>query len=202
MSALATQIAAQMDFLLRCDHLKTVTRTTRLHDGTRFENSAEHSWHLALAALTLAEHAPADLNIGQTIKLLLIHDLVEIGAGDLSFAADEAQLRLQASREQVAAAELFGTLPDPQAADYLALWQEFEAQRTLESRFARAIDAFQPMLLTWGPGAPGCLEQAPELTQARVLALKAPRLQAFPALWAYAQHLLNEAVERGILRAG
>ena len=190
-----------MEFLLQCDRLKTVVRTTRLHDGSRAENSAEHSWHLALAALTLADHAPAGLETSHTIKLLLIHDLVEIGAGDLSFAASEAQLRLQANREQAAAAELFGLLPEPQAAEYRALWQEFEDQHTVEARFARAIDALQPMLLTWGPGGQGCLDLAPELTQARVLALKAPRLQEFPELWAYARRLLAGAVERGLLKA-
>lgn len=195
MTALNTQLA----FLLACDGLKAVQRTTFLHDGSRAENSAEHSWHLALMALTLAEYAPAGTDLNQVVNLLIIHDLVEIGAGDLPFDCPAEAHAAQQQREQVAADALFGLLPAQQAAQFQALWQEFEEQLTVEARFARALDALHPMLLTWGRGGVGCLERAPELTGERVRKLKEPRLREFPALWQAAQTMLAEAVRAGLL---
>ena len=197
-----TRLAAQLDFLLTCDRLKLVTRTTRLHDGSRAENSAEHSWHLALLALTLGEYAPAGTDVGHVIRLLLVHDLVEIGAGDLHFDAGAEAKAMQVKAEEQAAAQLFGLLPAPQSAEFRALWDEFEAQQTAEARFARALDALQPMLLTWGRGGLGCQAEFPELTQARLLALKEPSLGEFPTLWQAAQHLLAEAEAAGTIAAG
>lgn len=196
-----TRLTAQLDFLLTCDRLKSVTRTTFLHDGSRAENSAEHSWHLALMALTLGEYAPAGTDLERVVRLLLVHDLVEIGAGDLHFDAEAEAKTAQKMAEAAAAEQLFGLLPAPQAADFRALWDEFEAQQTLEARFARALDALQPMLLTWGRGGVGCQASFPELTRARVLALKEPRLGEFPALWQAAQQLLAEAEAAGIMAA-
>lgn len=196
-----TRLTAQLDFLLTCDRLKSVSRTTFLHDGSRAENSAEHSWHLALMALTLGEYAPAGTDLERVIRLLLVHDLVEIGAGDLHFDAGAAAQAAQMKAEEQAAIQLFGLLPAPQAAEFLALWHEFEAQQTTEARFARALDALQPMLLTWGRGGVGCQARFPDLTRARVLALKEPRLSEFPALWQAAQQLLAEAAAAGIVAA-
>ena len=187
------ELSAQLDFLLTCDRLKAVQRTTPLHDGSRPENSAEHSWHLALMALTLEDYALPGTNMGQVIRLLLVHDLVEIGAGDLHFDSDSGSRALQEQAEATAAAELFARLPPPQAAEFLSLWQEFEARQTLEARFARALDALQPMLLTWGPGGRGCREHFPELTHSRLLTLKKQSLRDFPALWDMARQLLQQA---------
>ncbi|MFC3861771.1 HD family hydrolase [Deinococcus antarcticus] len=190
---------AQLSFLLACDGLKAVQRTTFLHDGSRAENSAEHSWHLALMALTLGEYAPAGTDINRVVKLVLVHDLVEIGAGDLPFDRPPTEHAAQQQKEQAAADALFSLLPAQQAAEFHALWHEFEEQVTPEARFARALDALHPMLLTWGRGGVGCMERAPELTRERILTLKGPRLQEFPALWQAAQTLLDEAVESGLL---
>lgn len=194
------RLAAQLDFVLLCDRLKRVQRTTTLHDGSRLENSAEHSWHLALMALTLGELAPAGTDLDRVVRLLLVHDLVEIGAGDLHFDAGPEALSAQRQAEEQAAALVFGQLPLEQAGQLRALWQEFEERRTIEARFARALDAFQPMLLTWGPGGRGCLQSAPELTRSRVLALKEKHLREFPRLWEAAQGLLEQAQARGIIR--
>lgn len=194
------RLAAQLDFLLLCDRLKKVQRTTTLHDGSRLENSAEHSWHLALMALTLGELAPAGTDLDRVVRLLLVHDLVEIEAGDLHFDAGPEALSAQRQAEEQAAALVFGQLPPEQAGQLRALWQEFEERRTVEARFARALDAFQPMLLTWGPGGHGCLESAPELIRSRVLALKEKHLREFPPLWEAAQGLLEQAQARGIIR--
>lgn len=181
--SMSARLSAQLDFLLTCDRLKTALRTTRLHDGSRLENSAEHSWHLALLALTLAEYAPAGTDVGRVVRLLLVHDLVEIGAGDLSF---DAPAEAQAAQQEAEARA---------AAEFLGLWQEFEARQTTEVRFARALDALQPMLLTWGPAAQGCAASHPELTRSRVLGVEEKHLREFPELWAAAQ-----AQARGVLQ--
>lgn len=196
-------LSAQLNFLLACDRLKAVVRTTHLHSGSRPENSAEHSWHLALMALTLAEYAPAGTDMTQVVRLLLVHDLTEIGAGDLHFDAGAAQLEAQTVAEAQAAHRLFGLLPATQAQEFLALWQEFEAQATPEARFARALDVLQPMLLTWGAAGSslglGCAAAFPELTVRRVLALKEKHLAEFPQLWQAAQDLLTQAEKAGIV---
>lgn len=201
MQILGAQIALQFDFLLTCDRLKSVVRTTRLHDGSRVENSAEHSWHLALMALTLAEHAHTGTDIARVIRLLLVHDLVEIGAGDLHFDTAAERLSAQAEAEAAAAAELFAHLPPEQEAEFLNLWREFEDRQTPEARFAQALDALQPMLLTWGKGGAGCRERSPELTVQRVLQLKRRKLAGFPALWHAAQDMLAEAEAAGLVAA-
>ncbi|WP_309572203.1 HD domain-containing protein [Deinococcus sp.] len=195
MSPLPEQVA----FLLACDRLKAVQRSTCLHDGGRAENSAEHSWHLAMMALTLAEHAPAVTDIGRVIRLVLVHDLVEIHAGDLHFAAPQSEHDAQALAEEEAAHTLFGLLPQYQRAEFHALRAEFGARQTQEARFARALDALQPMLLTWGAGGLGCAEREPELTASRVLHLKASALRDFPALWTFAQEVVRGAVASGTL---
>lgn len=187
-----------MAFLLTCDRLKEVTRTTFLHSGARAENSAEHSWHLALMALTLGQYAPSGTRIERVVQLLLVHDLVESGAGDTHSGASAETLAAQAQGVAQAARELFGTLPPAQAAQVQALRQEFEARTTPEARFARALDALQPMLLTWGAGGLGCAARHPELSAARLLALKEPHLREFPALWSYAQGLVRDAEDAGL----
>lgn len=197
MTALADQVA----FLLTCDRLKAVTRTTFLHDGTRAENSAEHSWHLALMATTLAEHAPPGTDVNHVIRLLLVHDLVEIHAGDLHFAAPPAEHAAQAQAKEDAAHTLFTLLPEPQRADFHALHAEFVARATPEARFARALDVLQPLLLTWGEGGVGCAEREPGLTATRVLALKEHALRDFPALWRLAREVVAAAVTAGTLPA-
>lgn len=197
-----TTLEAQIAFLLACDQLKVVQRTTFLHDGSRAENSAEHSWHLSLMALTLGGHSPTGTDLNQVVKLLLVHDLIEIGAGDLHFDSRPEAHAAQKARETAAAEALFGLLPSGQAAEFHALWHEFEEQATVEARFARALDALQPMLLTWGRGGLGCSDRYPELTRERLLKLKEPRLKEFPPLWQAAQDILKNAVQCGTLAEG
>ncbi|GEM44607.1 HD domain-containing protein [Deinococcus cellulosilyticus] len=193
------RLAAQIHFLLVCDQLKTVIRTTTLHDGSRYENSAEHSWHLALMAVTLSEHAPKGTDIQKVVRLLLVHDLVEIHAGDTFFAVSAAGLQEQSEKEAQAASALFGLLPADQQQEFQTLWEEFEAQETREAHFAKALDALQPMLLTWGGNGLGCTERHPDLTREKLLDLKQKPLQRFPSLWAYARQLLDQAASRGTI---
>jgi putative hydrolase of HD superfamily len=137
----------QVGFVLEADRLKTVLRQSTLTDRSRRENSAEHSWHLALMALVLAEHAPPGTDLGKVMAMLVLHDLVEIDAGDLFQYAAQPQQARQAAAERAAADRLFPILPPPQAASLRALWDEFEERATAEAKFARALDRLQPMLI-------------------------------------------------------
>src|SRR5262252_2952490 len=142
----------QLRFVTEIDRLKSVLRQTMLTEPSRRENSAEHSWHLAVMALALADHAPPGTDIGRVVAMLLVHDLVEIDAGDLFAYADESQQARQQEAESAAADRIFALLPTDQAAVFRVLWDEFEERRTPEARFARGLDRLQPMLLNMQTG--------------------------------------------------
>lgn len=139
------RLARQIDFLIEIDRLKHVLRRTYLPGSDRHENTAEHSWHLALAALVLAEHSTAPVDVGHVLRLALVHDIVEIDAGD-TFFYDATGTLDKAEREQRAADRIFGLLPPDQTAELRALWDEFEARDTAEARLAYALDRFMPLL--------------------------------------------------------
>jgi len=144
------RLDAQMAFLMEADRLKTILRATPIADGSRPENSAEHSWHLALFALILSEHGQ-DVDANRVVRMLLIHDLVEIDAGDAPIYGTHDSAAM-AAREEAAADRLFGLLPPDQAAEYRALWEEFEANETPDARFAKSVDRFQPPNLNLASG--------------------------------------------------
>ncbi|ETX16549.1 hydrolase [Roseivivax halodurans JCM 10272] len=140
---MSDRLDRQMAFLAEADRLKGIERATRVLGGARFENSAEHSWHLALYALTLGDHAPEGVDRDRVIRMLLLHDLVEIDAGDAPiFGSHDASTT--AADEEAAARRIFGLLPDDQAAELRMLWEEFEAAESADARFAKALDRFQP----------------------------------------------------------
>jgi putative hydrolases of HD superfamily len=139
------RLRKQLEFILEIDRLKSVLRRSYLIDIDRHENSAEHSWHLAVAAMVLAEHAKERIDVSKVIGLVLVHDLVEIDAGD-TFIYDEASNVGKAAREQEAANRLFWVLPEDQAQSFMALWQEFEDRQTPEAKFAFALDRLMPVL--------------------------------------------------------
>src|ERR1700722_12084170 len=139
----------QARFLREADQLKGVLRQSSILDGSRKENSAEHSWHLALMALVLRDYAPPGTDLNRVTAMLLIHDLVEIDAGDLFVYADAAAQARQEAAEHAAADRLFTLLPPGQGPELRALWDEFEERRTPEARFARALDRLQPMLANY-----------------------------------------------------
>ncbi len=165
-AGLEPRLTQQLAFLLEIDQLKQVLRQSLLADGSRRENTAEHSWHLALCALVLAEHANEPVDVAKVITMLLIHDLVEIDAGDTFIYAIHGQANAdanspnhgrqaadrQASAEQAAADRIFALLPSEQAETLRTLWDEFEGKITAESRFAKAVDRLQPMLLNHAAG--------------------------------------------------
>lgn len=146
------RLARQIEFLLEIDGLKQVLRRSLIFGSSRRENSAEHSWHLAMMALVLHEHANEPVDLLHTVKMLLVHDIVELDAGD-TFAYDFDGVVTKADREQAAAARIFGLLPSEQMAELRGLWDEFEARQTPEARFANALDRLMPMFHNLADGA-------------------------------------------------
>lgn len=155
---ISDRLGRQLDFLCEIDRLKSVVRRTALVDRSRAENSAEHSWHLAVMALVLAEHAPPGTNIAHVVRLLLLHDVVEIDAGD-TFAYDPGGHRDKPARERAAADRLFGLLPADLGLEMRRWWEEFEAGNTAEARFANALDRFAGLLQNWAGGDGGTWRQ-------------------------------------------
>ncbi|MCC3373089.1 HD domain-containing protein [Cohnella sp. REN36] len=192
------RLQRQLSFLLEIDRLKQVLRRTLIVDGSRRENDAEHSWHIALYAAILHEHAPDPKpELGRVIRMLLIHDLVEIDAGD-TFAYDTIGYQDKAEREEAAATRLFGLLPEDQALEWRALWQEFEEGETAEARYAAALDRLQPMLHNFHTDGHSWKLNGVTLSQAvaRLRVLE----EACPPLWTFATDMLRQSVERGYLK--
>jgi len=179
-----TRLDQQIAFLNEADKLKSITRATTLADGSRAENSAEHSWHLTLYALVLADQAGPDVDINRVIKMLILHDLVEIDAGDNPIFGD-VDVAAMEDQEQRAADRIFGLLPTDIAADLRAVWEEFEAAQTPSAQFAKALDRFQPPILNLASGGGSWTDYdvTPDMIQARV----APAIKrGAPGLWDYA----------------
>ena len=171
----ATRLDQQIRFLVEADKLKAVARRTKLLDGSRFENSAEHTWHLMLLALILREHTTGSIDLLRALEIVAVHDLVEIDAGD-TFAYDTAGQSTKAAREEAAADRVFGLLPDDQRDYVRGLWEEFEARVTPEAQFANALDRLQPLILNAHSSGGSWLDQA--LTRDDVLRRMAPVAQA------------------------
>jgi putative hydrolase of HD superfamily len=187
----------QIRFAVEIDRLKGVLRQTMLAGPSRRENSAEHSWHVAVMALTLADRAPPGTDIGRVTAMLLLHDLVEIDAGDLFVYADEAQQARQEAAERAAADRIFALLPPDQAASFRGLWDEFEERRTPEARFARGLDRLQPMLANLTAGGGTWKEHG--ITADQVLAKVRLIEDGSPALGRYARDMVHRAVRDGLL---
>ncbi|WP_338792204.1 HD domain-containing protein [Bernardetia sp. MNP-M8] len=139
------RLNSQIEFIKEIDKLKYIQRKTKLFNSNRHENDAEHSWHLAMMAMILAEHSNEDIDILKVLKMLLIHDLVEIDAGD-TFLYDTTKNHVNTDNELIAAKRIFGILPEDQTQEYIQLWQEFEDGKTKESKFAKTMDRFEPIL--------------------------------------------------------
>jgi putative hydrolase of HD superfamily len=192
------RLAQQIDFILEIDRLKSIVRRTPLLDRSRQETDAEHSWHVALMAVLLAGHADPPVDIARVVVMLLVHDIVELDAGD-TFIYDDEAVATQRTRERAAADRIFGMLPREQGAELRALWEEFEEQASPEARFAKAMDRLQPLLHNYHTR--GGTWAAPGVTRERVLARKRVIGLAAPALWAYAEGLIEDATREGYLRA-
>jgi putative hydrolases of HD superfamily len=193
------RFAQQLDFIVAIDKLKGVLRATRLTDGSRDENSAEHSWHIAVMAMLLHEHAAQEVDVLHVIRLLLIHDIVEIDAGD-TYCYDEAGQADRDVREGMAARRLFGMLPDDQSSEFIALWEEFEAMQTPAALFANALDRLQPFLLGRHRDDGDWRFRATSRDQ--IMNRMAPVRSAAPQLWRYVEAVVDDAFASGRHGAG
>lgn len=190
------RLTRQLAFILEIDRLKCVIRRTLLTDRSRRENSAEHSWHLAVMALVLAEHAPQEVDVLRVVKMLLVHDVVEIDAGDV-FLYDEAARAGKEERERQAAHRVFGMLPREQGEEMIALWEEFEARSTPEARFAYSLDRLQPLMHNYATEGASWAEYGIRACQVR----DANRCigEGAEALWEHASRLIEGAIGKGWL---
>lgn len=187
----------QMRFLVEIDQMKNVLRQTLLADGSRRESDAEHSWHLAMYAMLLSEYAPEPVDVSRVIRMVLVHDLIEIYAGD-TFCYDKEGNRDKAAREAAAADQLYALLPADQAGEYRVLWEEFDRMDTPDSRFAAALDRVQPIINnylteghTWKLG---------HVTSAQVYERMAPVKNGLPEAWKVVEWIINTSIEKGFLQ--
>ena len=191
------RLRAQLEFIAEADKLKTILRASPLAAADRRENDAEHSWHLALMVLLLAEYADEPIDVGHAIKLVIIHDMIEIYAGD-SPVFDPAAVVDQVEREIAAAERLFTMLPSDQAGEIRALWDEFEAAQTPEARFCKAMDRLEPMLLNWLNR--GGTWGMPGATESRVRAREAGVVAASTTLGAATDAIVRAGLAKGWIR--
>jgi putative hydrolase of HD superfamily len=191
------RLERQLEFVIEIDKLKEVLRRTILMDGSRRENSAEHSWHLAVMALTLSEYAKEnDIDVLRVIKMLLIHDIVEIDAGD-TYCYDDVAVGKQPAREKRAAERIFSILPSDQAEAFRNLWDEFGDGETAESRFANALDCFQPILHNYTTD--GTIWKKHHIKRGQVIARNEHIRQSAPLIWKHIVRFVDDAVRKGML---
>ncbi len=190
------RLKQQMAFIMEADRLKLIQRQTYLADGSRKENDAEHSFHLALMCALLSEYAQEEIDVLKTMTMVLIHDVVEIDAGD-TYAYDPAGNATKAEREQQAAARLFGLLPADQAEKYRKLWEEFEAADTAEAKFANTLDKVQPLLLNDASGGRSWREHGVQEEQVRQR--NQHTAEGSQQLWEYASGIIKKHVAEGNL---
>ncbi len=190
------RLTQQIRFIIEIDKLKSVIRRTYLANGTRRENSGEHSWHLAMMALVLSEHANQEIDVLRVLKMVLIHDIVEIDAGD-TYIYDEVGAIDQEEREKMAAERIFGLLPTEQAEELREVWNEFEARQTADAQFAKALDRLMPLLHNYElEGKPW---QTNGIKSNQVIAINTPIRDGSEALAELALGIIEDSVEKGYL---
>ncbi len=189
------RLKEQMAFCEEIDKEKMIGRQTWLTGAVRKENDAEHAWHMAVMTILLSEYANEDIDVLRTVTMLLIHDLVEIYAGD-TYAYDEEGKKTQKLREQAAADRLFQMLPPDQEAEFRKIWEEFEAENTPESRFARTMDNLQPMMLNAATDGKSWAERGIHLSQ--ILGRNKNTAKGSKILWEYAkENFLQPNLDKG-----
>lgn len=195
----ASRLEQQLALLMELDQLKSVLRRTRVKSAQgRLENSAEHSWHVALMAILMEEHANQPVDISRVVKMLLLHDVVEIDAGD-TFVYDVAASAQQEQKELEASQRLFGMLPSDQGQSLLELWLEFESATTADAKFAKALDRIIPMLLNYHNQGQSWQEHG--VTRQQALTVNQKIEYGSEALWEKAQQIINDATLNGWLKA-
>lgn len=192
------RLMKQIQFITEIDKLKQIFRQNVVIGTTRNENDAEHSWHMAAMAIILSEYsAEKKLDMLKVLKLILIHDLVEIDAGD-TFCYDEKGYEDKEEREKKAANRLFSVLPEDQSKEIYELWREFEELQTPEAKFAACLDRIQPLILNYNTN--GHTWQKPGVTSEKVIKRNSMLEQNAPELWALAKEIIDSSIEKGILK--
>ncbi|VEN73693.1 Phosphohydrolase [Candidatus Desulfarcum epimagneticum] len=192
-----TRLRQQLDFILEMDRLKHVIRQSYLLGPGRRENSAEHSWHTALMAIVLAEHADEGVDPGRAAKMLLLHDIVEIDAGD-TYCYDEEGAVSKGERENRAAERIFGLLPDDQAKAFREIWEEFEARRTPDAKFAAALDRLMPVLHNFHTRGKSWREHG--ISREQVLGRTGHVREISQSLWGLIESIVDDSVSKGYLK--
>lgn len=190
------ELLQQVNFIKEIDKLKYIQRKTKLFNSDRNENDAEHSWHLAMMTIVLAQHANQPVDVLKVLKMVLTHDIVEIDAGD-TFIYDTVKNHTNTEEELVAAKRIFGMLPKEQAEEFIAIWQEFEDGVSNEAKFAKSMDRFEPLLQNTSNN--GGTWKEFNVPYQKVYEKKQKIKDGSTAIWEYAEQLLNESVEKGIL---
>ena len=191
------KLLQQIEFIREIDKLKYIFRKTKLINSDRLENDAEHSWHLAMMAIILAEHSNEPIDVAKVMKMVLIHDIVEIDSGDV-FAYDTVKSHNNFDEELKAAKRIFGILPNEQAEEFLNIWIEFEEMKTPESKFARALDRLEPLLQNASNN--GGTWREFDVKFDKVIEKKKAIKDGSEELWKFAKQLIDESVEKGILK--
>ncbi len=192
----SAKLQQQIEFIIEIDKLKTILRKTKILNSDRRENSAEHSWQLALGAMILSEHCNEAINVAHVIKMLLVHDLVEIYAGDV-FLYDKPSDDSLFKKEMEAAEKIFSILPKEQNEELLELWKEFDSQQTPEAQFANSIDRLIPMLLNFS--SEGSAWKEFSITANQAIDKNKHIRNASQTLWNLAEQIINDAVKKGYL---
>lgn len=194
---ITNDLLKQIQFIKEIDKIKYIQRRTCLLNSDRPENDAEHSWHLALMAIALSEHANKPVDILKVIKMVLIHDIVEIDSGDV-FVYDKSKSHKNTEEEFAAAKRIFGLLPENQAKELIDLWKEFEDGETDDAKFAKSLDKLEPLLQNFSNN--GGTWNKYNVTYNEVYTQKKSINKGSDTLWEYAESLLNESVDKGILK--
>lgn len=190
-------LSKQVSFIKEIDKIKYIQRKTKLFNSDRPENDAEHSWHLAMMTIVLTKHSDFPIDVLKVIKMVLIHDIVEIDAGD-TFIYDTLKNHLNTENELRAAKRIFGLLPKEQADELIAIWEEFEAGVTNEAKFAKSMDRFEPLLQNTSNN--GGTWKEFDVDYNKVYEKKKVIKNGSTSLWKYAENLINESVDSGILK--
>lgn len=186
----------QINFIKEIDKVKYIQRKTKLFNSDRRENDAEHSWHLAMMTIVLAEHSDTPIDVLKVLKMVLIHDIVEIDAGD-TFIYDTLKNHTNTDQELIAAKRIFGLLPAEQAEEFISIWEEFEAGISNEAKFAKSMDRFEPLLQNTSNN--GGTWREFNVDYQKVYEKKKVIKNGSTSIWNYSENLINESVEKGIL---
>ena len=187
----------QIAFIKEIDKIKYIQRKSKLFNSDRRENDAEHSWHLAMMVIVLAEHSDKPIDVLKVLKMVLIHDIVEIDTGDIFFYST-SENHINTDEELIAAKRIFGLLPDKQAEELIGIWEEFEEGKTDEAKFAKSMDRFEPLLQNYSNNGGTWVEY--NVPYQQVYEKKKEIRNGSSSIWNYAEDLINEGVEKGFLK--